>query len=52
MSELLVCPPPEVLILLETRNLSNRAQRVVNARGFDGFCAIEARGFAGGIWCF
>lgn len=37
--------------ILEPRIIGNRANNVINRIGFDGVVKVEARGFAGGIWC-
>lgn len=42
----------DILFLLETKVQSDRAQRILRMRGFDGFVVAEAKGFAGDIWCY
>lgn len=43
---------PTVLVLLETRTTSAKANRILNSFHFSKLAAVEAAGFKGGIWCF
>lgn len=41
-----------IFLLLERRVNNCRAQRISGLGNYDGFVAMEAHGFVGGIWCF
>ncbi|KAL7246982.1 hypothetical protein ACSBR2_001986 [Camellia fascicularis] len=43
---------PAILVLLETRVTSNKAQRIIRRTRFSDMAVVEATGFAGGIWLF
>lgn len=43
---------PDVLFLMETRSTSDRAVHILNKTYFTNLYAVEARGSAGGLWCF
>lgn len=42
---------PHILVLTETRVPSTRAKNIIKRTQFTNIAAVEARGFAGGIWC-
>lgn len=50
LMEMLRSHNPDVLALLETRVSSRHARRIVDNSHFTDFLAMEACGFAGGIW--
>lgn len=43
---------PDILLLLETRMQSEGADWILDRFHFTEMVAVEARGFAGGLWCF
>lgn len=43
---------PNILFLMETRVPSVNAINILLRTHFNRIVAVEARGFAGGLWCF